>query len=518
MDEKKPRATALAIHHGRIVAVGSDADVRSFAGSRSRIIYLKGRAVTPGLVDSHAHLLGLGATLEEIALRGAKSASVVASLTAAGAAKEPGASWILGSGWDQNLWSPPDFPSRRELDAVIRDRPVVLRRVDGHAVWVNSRALDVAGISAKTPDPTGGRIVRDGRGAPTGVLVDRAMDLVERKIPEPSTEVARRRILKAAHVALEAGITAVHEMGISETTAEIYRNLADEGTLPIRVYGFLRATPAILQGLGSRLVEIDRDGTQFFLLRGIKLFADGALGSRGAALLAPYSDDPKNSGIWINQAESLARAAEQTAAAGWQLAVHAIGDAANRAVLDAFEHALVRYPDRDLRFRVEHAQVLTAGDIPRFGKLGVIASVQFTHCTSDMSWAEQRLGPERIRYAYAWRSLLSAGAHLAGGSDFPVEEVGPLRGVYAAITRQDRDGRPPGGWQPEQRLMLEEALRAFTSAGAYAAFVERSRGALRPGWVADITVYDRPLVADSSLLATQVDMTVVGGDVAYERK
>lgn len=516
MDAENARATAVAIRGQHIIAVGSDETIARHVGKGTRIVDLQGRTLTPGLSDAHCHLYGLGKSLESVNLRDVKSADAAAQLVfEASKSLEPG-EWATGRGWDQNLWEGQNFPNKATLDAVLPKRPVALRRVDGHALWANSAALALAGVDSTTTDPAGGTIERDAKGNPTGVFIDNAMSLVERKLPKPSDTVIKRRILAAAKVATSVGITSVHEMGISDSVVSVYRGLASEGRLPLRVYALLAGDADVVASLHTRVPEVDRDGTQFFVLRAIKLFADGALGSRGAAMLAPYSDDPENSGLWITSPEELNASAVAVANAGWQLGVHAIGDAANRAVLDAFEAANSAVPDTELRFRVEHAQILAAEDIPRFAKLGVIASMQPTHATSDMPWAEKRIGAERIAGAYVWRSILDSGAHLAAGSDFPVERVAPLLGVYAAVTRQDADGTPAGGWLPEQRMTLEEAIRAFTAEAAYAAFVEDYRGILKPGFVADLTVFDRKLQPDATLLQTEVDMTVVGGAVMFE--
>jgi len=514
---ESPEASALAIADGRITAVGSDAEVERYIGPRTRVIRLEGRSVTPGLVDGHAHLYGLGASLESVSVRGATSEAEAADRIAEAAASRPRGEWITARGWDQNLWDPPEFPHRESLDKRVPNHPVVLRRIDGHAAWVSSSALAIAGITRSTKDPEGGRILRDSSGEATGVLVDNAIALVEAHIPAPSADVVKRRILRAAALAASEGLTCVHDMGIGDATAAIYRELARANRLPVRVYAFLAADSEVLTSLRSRNIEVD-DGTAFFSMRGLKYYADGALGSRGATLLTPYSDEPKNSGIWVHSREEIEDAAMRAAESGWQLATHAIGDAANRAVLDAYEKALARFPDRDHRFRIEHAQVVSPQDLPRFAELGVIASMQPTHATSDMGWAEDRLGPERIRGAYAWRTLLDTGARLVAGSDFPVEAVSPLLGIYAAVTRQDTDGRPAGGWYPEQRLTLEEAVRAFSSEPAYAAFAEDSRGRLAKGYVADLTVLNRALQPGPDLLETHADMTIVGGRVVFERE
>jgi len=517
MDRAHPAASAIAIRGDRILAVGSDRQVKGWVGSHTRVVDLDGRTVTPGLVDSHAHLYGLGSALEALDVKGAVSEEEVAVRAARAAASLPQGEWLIGRGWDQNLWPDKKFPSAASLDKAVGDRPVALRRIDGHAVWVSTVALRLAGIERSTEDPKGGRIVRDGAGDPTGVLVDNAMDLVDAKMPPTSDAARKRRILAAAQVAIQAGITCVHEMGIDEETADVYRNLEDERRLPLRIYAFLSGDPKMAESLPRRVPDVDRDGSARFIARGVKFFADGALGSRGAVLLAPYSDDPRNSGLWVTQPGELDRAIEAATEGGWQPAVHAIGDAGVRAVLDAYQSVRAQQPKADLRMRVEHAQVVSPQDMARFAKLGVIASMQPTHATSDMPWAEARLGPERIKGAYAWRQILASGAHLAFGSDFPVEEVPPLLGLYAAVTRQDAKGQPIGGWRPEEKLSLDEALRAFTVEGAYASFEEQNRGQIKPGMIADLTVYDRALKPDASLLQTRIDMTIVGGEPVYER-
>jgi len=513
MDPARPRAQALAIRDQVIAAVGSDADMQGWIGPGTRVVRLEGRGVTPGLVDAHCHLSGLGAALDSVSLRGAPSEAEAARMVAAFAAGRPAGEWITGRGWDQNLWQPAEFPGRASLDAAVADHPVAVRRVDGHALWANSAALAAAGIDRGTPDPAGGRILRDAAGEPTGVLVDNAVDLVESHIPAPSDAVRTRRILAAARTAVAAGLTGVHEMGIDDATVAVYRRLAGDGALPLRVYVFRSGDPATLEALDAA----PEPGSPMLTVRGFKLFADGALGSRGAALLAPYDDDPGNTGLWVTRPDDLTRQVALAVAHGWQVAVHAIGDAGVRATLDAFAAARAAHPGADLRLRVEHAQVVAPADLPRFAALDVIASMQPTHATSDMPWAEQRIGAERIRGAYAWRSLLDSGAHLAAGSDFPVEDVSALAGLYAAVTRQDAHGQPDGGWYPEQRMTLDEAIGAFTSGAAQASFSEDWRGRLRVGYAADVTVYDRALAGDDSLLRTHIMMTIVAGRVVFEQ-
>jgi hypothetical protein len=515
MDPARPRAEAVAVRGGRIAAVGSAAEVSALVGPGTRVIELGGRTVTPGLVDAHCHLYGLGVALETLSLRGLGSAAAVAEAVRGAAAARAEGEWITGRGWDQNLWSPPEFPGHAVLDAAAPGHPVALRRIDGHALWANAAAMRAAGVGRDTKDPPGGKILRDAQGEPTGVFVDHAMTLIEASMPPVPPAVRERRILKAAEVAVSLGLTGVHEMGIDDGTVAVYRALAREGRLPLRVHAYLSGEGQ-MDSLPSRKPDADPDGTATFVLRGVKLFADGALGSRGAALLAPYDDDPKNTGLTLMPAEELRRSARIAAESGFQLAVHAIGDRANREVLDAFEAA---GPGRGgaLRFRVEHAQVVAPEDLGRFARIGAIASMQPAHATSDMPWAEARLGPARIRGAYAWRSILATGAHIAFGSDFPVEETSPLLGLYAAVTRQDPRGSPPGGWHPEERLTLDEALRLFTAEPAYAAFAEAHRGEIAPGFVADLTVFDRALAPDLTLLEAKADLVVVGGKIVRER-
>jgi hypothetical protein len=512
MDPQKPRAEAVAVRGERIVAVGSAADVRAFVGPKTRLVDLPGRAIVPGLVDGHCHLYGLGVALETLSVRGKRSAEEAAKVVAEAAKGRAKGEWITGRGWDQNLWAGAQFPTHGVLDAAAPEHPVALSRIDGHALWANAAAMRAAGIGKGTVDPPGGRIVRDAAGEPTGVFIDNAMNLVEVQIPADPPDVRERRILRAAEQALSLGLTGVHEMGIDDGTVKVYRALAASGRLPIRVHAYL-AGEGRLEALKGRAPDVDATGTAMFVLRGVKLFADGALGSRGAALLQPYADEPSTSGLMLMDREALTRAAHLVADAGYQLAVHAIGDRANRDVLSAFE-ALGAGRARSLRFRVEHAQIVSPEDLPRFSALGVIASMQPTHATSDMPWAPSRLGGERLRGAYAWRALLSSGARVVFGSDFPVEEPSPLLGLYAAVSRQDLQGQPPGGWTPAERIGLDEALMAFTTAPAYAAFAEGNRGRIAPGYVADLTIFGRDLAPDRSLVDTPVDMVIVGGRVA----
>jgi predicted amidohydrolase YtcJ len=510
MDPAHPRASALALRGDVIVAVGDRSELPIGAGTR--VVDLGGKTITPGLVDAHCHLYGLGVDLDSVSVRGLASEQAVVDTIAQAAKQRPAGEWLLGRGWDQNRWPGQQFPTKATLDAAVSDRPVLLRRIDGHASWVNSQALAAAGITAATPDPAGGKIVRDARGEPTGVLIDNAGDLVDAKVPAATADVRERRIRAAAKLAVAAGITGVHEMGIEDATADVYRALASRGELPLRVYAYLAGDPLHPDALRTRAPA---PATGLFVMRGVKFFADGALGSRGARLYKPYDDDPQNQGLWVTAPDTLAQAVDAAVAGGWQVAIHAIGDAGIGSVLDAYEAALRAHPG-DRRLRVEHVQVIAPADVDRMVTTHAIASMQPTHATSDMPWAEARVGKDRIRGAYAWRTMLDRKIPLAFGSDFPVEEVAPLLGIYAAVTRQDGSGNPPGGWYPEQRMTLEEAIAAFTRGAAYAEFAEDTRGVIAAGRAADLTIYTGRLDA-AHLLDAHVETTIVAGKIVFQR-
>lgn len=512
MDPHNPRVAAVAWRGDQIIAVGDDQAVRALAGPGTRVVDLHGRSVTPGLIDAHCHLYGLGASLEHVSLRDLASEAATVQVIAQAAKTRPADQWLIGRGWDQNRWPGQQFPTKAALDAQVSDRPVVLERIDGHAIWVNSVALRQAGITKATPDPAGGKIVRGASGEPTGVLIDNAESLVVAKEPAPSPEVREHRLRAAAAVAIAAGLTAVHDMGIEEETADVYRKLAAAHELPLRVHAFMTA-PAHLE----RLATPPAPPTGRFVMRGVKFYADGALGSRGARLYDGYSDDPSNHGLWRTEPAALTKSVEAAVAGGWQVAIHAIGDAGVGSVIDAYLAAEKAHPD-DHRLRIEHTQVIAPKDVPRMVAAHAIASMQPTHATSDMPWAEARLGKARIMGAYAWRTMLDNHIPVAAGSDFPVEQVSPLLGIYAAVTRQDARGMPAGGWYPAQRMTLPEAIDAFTHGAAYAEGAEDSRGMLAVGRHADVTVYGGTLLPDASLLGLPVDYTIVGGEIVYQRE
>jgi predicted amidohydrolase YtcJ len=514
-----PVAAAVLVENGRIVFVGDAAEARK-RSPQAKAIELPGAVIYPGFVDAHGHLLGLGQLRDNLELRG-KSKEDILDLVKARVARAAPGEIVMGRGWDQNLWKEKSFPTATELSAVSPKNPVVLRRIDGHALWVNQAMLAKAGLLGPDvpADPDGGRILRDTAGKPAGVFVDNAMALVFKALPSADSAKEKRLFGLAFEACARAGLTGVGDAsGDGRETIAALRELARERKIPIRVY----ATLGPLDPSFDELLEKGPFEEGVLTVRAVKLYADGALGSRGAALLADYSDEPRNRGLVRTSPEKLEAIVAKCLRKGWQVWIHAIGDRANRFVLDAYEKALDVVRPADPRPRIEHAQVLAPEDLPRFAKLGVIASIQPTHATSDMPWAETRVGPGRIAGAYAWRQLVRSGARLAGGSDFPVESENPLLGFYAAVTRQDVDGRPPGGWGGEEKLTRAEALRLFTSDNAYASFTESRRGKVTPGFDADLTILDRD-IASGSLPAAEIPkarvlMTVVGGEIVYRAR
>jgi len=511
LDGAHPQASAIAVGGGRIVAVGEWSEIAPLVGPATRRIELAGRTVVPGLTDAHLHVEALGESLESLNLSGAATrAEAVKRVEEAGRATPPG-QWILGRGWDQTAWPDKRFPTAADLDAAVSDRPVFLTRVDGHAAWVNTRAMQLAGLSAATADPSGGRLLRDSSGAPAGVLIDHAQQLVRSHIPPPTRQLRKQRLARSLRACAAAGLTSVHDAGIGMEALELYKELLSERALPIRVYVMLRSEE-FLKTSHSYRPEVGL-GDGLLTVRAVKVIADGALGSRGARLLAPYADEPATLGLRLITANDLHLVLREALARGFQVNTHAIGDAANRMVLDAYEETSAK----EARLRIEHAQVVSARDVPRFKTLGVIASVQPTHCTSDMRWAEERLGPERAKGAYLWKTFLNEGVQVAGGSDAPVESVAPLPGLYAAVTRQDAAGHPPQGWHPAERVSILEALRMFSQGAAYAAFEETERGTIAPGRRADLTILTKDVtsIPPREILETEIAMTIVGGNVVF---
>ncbi|MGZ3336705.1 MAG: amidohydrolase [Isosphaeraceae bacterium] len=517
-DAANPWAEGVAARDGAIVKVGSREDVLRFKHQRTIVIDRPGSFAMPGLIDAHGHVESLGASLERVDLRGVSSLDEVARRVKARIESVPGDSWITGGSWDQSLWPGGAFPTAAVLDAVAPGRPVWLTRVDGHAGWANSEAMLKAGVGRQTMAPADGQILRDPGGQPTGVFVDGAMGLVARVVPPSKPDDLKRRILAAQQQILAAGLTGVHDAGITPAEAQVYRDLDRSGQLRLRVYA-MASLPS-----GHEVEFVSRPPREAspadrFELRAVKVFIDGAMGSRGALLFQPYHDEPASKGLLLIDPKVLEATTVAALRNRWQVATHAIGDRGNALVLDAYAGALKAVPQaHDARLRVEHAQVIRKEDVRLFAELGIIASMQPSHASDDMRWADARLGAGRVDGAYAWRWFRDAKVPLAFGSDFPVEIVNPFWGIYAAITRADAEGKPPGGWHPEQRLSLEETLRGFTAGAAYAAFAEDRLGIIRTGMQADLTLVDRDLFRASpqDLLRSRVLMTIIAGKVAFE--
>jgi predicted amidohydrolase YtcJ len=521
VDDARPRAEAIAIRGDRIAALGTSAEMLALKGPATRVIDARGAAVIPGLHDSHGHFTGLGASLQVLRLRGTASWEQIVGMVRRRAAGAKPGEWILGRNWDQNDWPEKEFPVHELLTNAAPNNPVYLTRVDGHAAIANKAAMDAAGLTKDTKDPEGGRIMRDAQGNPTGVLVDQAMRLVREHVPGLTPAQLEEQILLADAEARKLGLTMVHDAGANTETVDAYKRLIDAGKLQTRLYVMLRGPMSMLKPHFDRGPIADY-GNHHLAVRAVKISADGALGSRGAALLEPYSDEPGNTGLLVNPPDEVYAQTLAASKAGFQMCVHAIGDRANRMVLDTFERVQKEVPgSRALRMRNEHSQILDAADIPRFGKLNVIASMQATHATSDLPWAPDRLGAQRVdEGAYVWQKLMKSGALIANGSDFPVEEPNPMLGLYAAITRQDPSGHPPNAWQPDQRMSREETLKSFTINAAFAAHAEKHLGSLEPGKLADLVVLSRDVmtVAPKEILTTTVTTTIIGGKVVYERK
>jgi len=538
MDESCSVVEAFAVCDGRIVATGSSEEVRS-SWKADQSIDLGGAIVYPGFIDAHAHLYGLGEEAMTLTLLGTRSEKEILQLVRTRAGEMPDGTWIRGRGWDQNDWPVQQFPNKESLDNVTTAHPVFLSRIDGHAAWVNSRALELCGITATTKDPAGGRILRDAQGNPTGLLLDNAIDLLRAHIPPPSKEELRIGYENAVERCLATGMTGMHDMGMDAEDIRAVTSLIEEDRFPFRVVGYVNGRGDTWEEHLSRGRQVI--GQQQLTIAGLKLYADGALGSRGAWLLEPYADDPGNSGIPIIAGDTIAYEARRALERGMQVCVHAIGDAASRLVLDAYEKALAHTESVVYPLRVEHAQVLHPDDIPRFAALGVIPSMQPTHCTSDMYWAEARLGADRVRRGYAWKDLIDSGARVAGGSDFPVERPDPLPGIYAAAFRKDAQGRPSSqediaahfavdpadprdedrwqdGWYGSQCMSREEAVRAFTTWAAAAAGMDSDVGSLQPGKYADFVVLSADIlhVSRERFLQTRIIETWVGGSRVYQ--
>lgn len=507
--------SSLAIKDGKVLATGDDQLAQNYPNAEK--INGQGKALLPGLIDAHGHVSDLGYSLLSVDIRGLASAQESAEFVANYAAQHPTLTWIKGRGWNQVLWPDQAFPTAAILDSQISDRPVWLERIDGHGGWANSAALRLAGIDKDTVAPEGGEIIRDAEGNPSGVLIDNASSLITSIIPKPNDADITLALDTASKHLLSLGVTSTHDAGVSALEHPLYRQIADRGEMQVRIYGMISSSNANLaQTLAAGHSSDDKD---MYSLRSIKIYTDGALGSRGAALIEPYSDRPDHSGLMLTSGEELRSLFEQSIQADFQIAVHAIGDMGNRVALDEFEHAYATVGGRHLRNRVEHAQVVAISDIQRFKSLDVIPSMQPTHATSDMNMAEERIGAERLKGAYAWRTFLNQGSRVVSGSDYPIELANPFDGIHAAVTRQDKGNLPEGGWIPEQAMTVQEALRSFTIDAAWAAHQEDRLGGLTPGKWADFIVLDQDIFQGdaSDLWKTRVEQTWLAGKLVYTR-
>jgi predicted amidohydrolase YtcJ len=502
---------------GKILAVGSAADVTAKAPG-ARQVDMGGKTVLPGLIDAHGHVFGLGQMLTQLDL--SQTTSLEGALKAIGdyARANAGQAWLRGRGWNQENWKLGRFPTATDVDAVVSDKPVWFERVDGHAGWANSRALEAAGITDKTPDPAGGKIMRDANGKATGVLVDAAQELVTKVMPAQTEAEGRVALDQALGALAKVGVTSTHDAGLGVAEDRLYRAYADQGKLTARIYGMIGGTEKDFDALAKN-GPLKTYGNDMYALRAVKLYSDGALGSRGAALIKPYSDEPHSHGLLFYKLEQMDAMMKKAMARGYQVNVHAIGDAGNHQILDIYKKELGVTKSAAQRHRIEHAQVVTPADIVRFKTLGIIPSMQPTHATSDKNMAESRVGPERIKGAYAWRTFLHQGSRIACGSDFPVESPNPFFGIHAAVTRQDASGQPIAGWYPNQAMSLKEAFRCFTLDAAYAGHAENSLGSLEPGKWADFIVVDQDLfkVSTYDIYKTGVLQTWVAGKAVYRK-
>jgi predicted amidohydrolase YtcJ len=521
-NERQPRAQAIAVKNGRIIFVGSDEGLKKYEGKETRVVDLKGRTVLPGLTDAHYHLIGVG--LREMTLNLEGTASLedfLAKVKARVEQARPG-EWVTGRGWIETFWKPPVFPTRQDLDRVAPNNPVLLRRADGHGAVANSAALKIAGIDRNTPNPFGGEISKDKSGEPNGMLLDNAQGLVTRHIPQTTPADIERAIVLGVERSIKLGWCEVQDPGGSYDDVALYRKLYEAGKIKLRiykaVYGPTKDSQRLLSG-GAVVGTYDNR----FTLRTIKVVFDGALGSRGAALLEPYSDKPDTSGFLTQKPEELLPMFEEALRQGIQVETHAIGDRANRIILDLYEQAFKAVPPeqrkiREPRWRVEHAQIVNPTDIPRFAKLGVIPSMQPSHAIGDLHFAPARLGIKRLEGAYAWQSFIKTGAIVPGGSDAPVERGEPMIEFYAAVARKDQKGFSDEGWHLEQRVSREQALKMFTIWPAFAAFEEKIKGSIETGKLADLTVLSADVmkIPEPEILKTECLMTVIGGEIVYD--
>ncbi|MGB2765075.1 MAG: amidohydrolase [Candidatus Aminicenantaceae bacterium] len=512
---------AVAVRKDKIIFVGSNEDVEPFIFPNTTVIELDGKLVLPGLIDAHAHLHSLGEELTSLNVTGTTSFQQIIDKVANKVKTLQPGEWIIGGRWDHNDWEDKSFPVHDALSEVSPNNPVYLTRIDGNSGFANKKALEIAGINRDTPDPSGGVIIRKDNGEPTGVLINRAMNKVIEKIPPDSEEQYRQKFLKAVNSCLRVGLTSIHEAGVGPSSIKMYKELINKGQLNIRLYVMLGEEKDLPLDIDLEAYfkkhRIEEYGNYMLSVRSIKLFFDGALGSRGAAFFYPYEDDPDNSGLLRITPDYIYEISRAALKADMGVNTHCIGIRGNRLCLDAYEKALNENPKEDHRFRIEHAQIVRSEDVKKFVSLGIIPSMQPTHCTSDMYFVEDRIGEKRAEGAYAWRWIIDAGLVIPCGSDFPVESNNPMLGIYAAITRQDVKGWPEKGWFPEQRMTIEEAIKGFTTWAAYSAFQEDVLGSIEKGKYADFTVLDKDIleVEPKEILTTRAVYTIIGGKIRY---
>lgn len=506
----------VAFKDGKFLATGKDQIHSDY--QKCQKLDGKNQYLLPGLIDAHGHVSGLGNEILRVKLRGINSEVEAAKKVADFAKANPNTRWVLGRGWNQVLWMDKEFPTKDSLDKTGIKRPVLLRRIDGHAAWVNSKAMEIAGINKHTKDPAGGKIIRDAHGNPTGVLIDNAIDLVESKIPEPTIFEVEHAYDKAFEHLLSLGIVSAHDAGVGQAGIDFYKRQSKAGTLPMRIYVMLDGAAINLhQWLNQGIYN---DDNQFLSIQSVKLYMDGALGSRGAALLEPYSDDSDNKGLLLTQPKKLQSLMFDIIKKGFQVNVHAIGDRGNRIVLDTYEKAFKTVGGQALRHRIEHSQIVDVEDIPRFKSLDIIPSMQPVHATSDKNMAEDRLGAKRLAGAYAWQKFIQQGSRIASGSDFPVELANPFHGLHAAITRQDHQNMPQSGWLPDERMTPAQALISFTLDAAYSAHQEKTMGSIETGKWADFILLDTDVVngKKEDIWKAQVLQTWIAGELKYQKQ
>lgn len=528
VDEAQPMVEAVAVKGDRILFAGSLEEARKFESADTEMFNLEGRTMTPGWIEGHGHFFGMGQSKLNLDLSQIKNYDEMVAMVKEAAEKAAPGTWILGRGWHQSKWDkePKEvvagFQTHTQLSEVSPNNPVWLTHASGHAAFANAKAMEVSGVTAETPDPDGGEIIRNELGNPTGVFNERAMGLISRNVPYETEDDDVRAMHLAVEECLKHGITTFHDAGSGRKVIDLMKTFVNNGDMKVRLYVMISGRDReLLEEYYAKGPEIGL-GNNHLTVRSIKLNTDGALGSRGAWLLRPYTDRPETAGMATQAMEYVQQVANEGLQYGFQVCAHAIGDRANKEVMDRFEIAFKNNPEgaKDHRYRMEHAQHLAADDIPRFGQLGVIASMQAVHMASDRPWAITRLGEERIREgAYVWRKLFDTGAVIMNGTDVPVEPINPLASFYASVTRQTLEGFPPGGFEPDQKMTREEALHSYTLAGAYGGFEEDIKGSITKGKLADFTVFNQDLmkVPDNQILDTKIDMTFVGGKLLYKR-